>query len=67
MRRVYRRKRPLEYLLPFLIFVGLGVIVVLGFQLWNSLQGVKGDVFFYTAGGRAKMLPDGMKEWGERI
>jgi hypothetical protein len=63
MRRVYRRKRPFEYLLPFLIFVGVGVIGVLGFQLWNSLQGAKGDVYFYIAAGKAKMLEYGVKEW----
>ena len=63
MRRVYRRKSPLEYLLPFLIFVGLGVIAVLGFQLWNNLQAARGDVYFYSVGGRARMLPYGMKEW----
>ncbi len=63
MRRVYRRKRPFEYLLPFLIFVGIGVIVVLGFQLWNNLQGVKGDVYFYVASGKAKMLQYGLTEW----
>jgi len=63
MRRVYRRKRPLEYLLPFLIFVGVGVVVVLGFQLWNNLQGAKGDVYFHIAAGRAKILEYGIKEW----
>lgn len=63
MRRVYRRKRPFEYLLPFLIFVGVGVIGVLGFQLWNNLQGAKGDVYFYIAAGKAKMLEYGMQEW----
>lgn len=63
MRRVYRRKRPLEYLTPFLIFVGIGVIGVLGFQLWNSLQGAKGDVYFYVASGKAKLLQYGTKEW----
>ena len=63
MRRVYRRKRPFEYLLPFLIFVGVGVIGVLGFQLWNNLQGAKGDVYFYIASGKAKMLQYGLNEW----
>jgi len=63
MRRVYRRKRPLQYLVPFLIFVGIGVIAVLGFQLWNNLQGAKGDVYFYIADGKAKMLQYGLTEW----
>lgn len=63
MRRVYRRKRPFEYLLPFLVLVGVGVIGVLGFQLWNNLQGAKGDVYFYVAQGKAKLLQYGMKEW----
>lgn len=63
MRRVYRRKRPFEYLLPFLIFVGVGVIGVLGFQLWSNLQAARGDVYFYVAQGKAKMLQYGTKEW----
>jgi len=63
MRRVYRRKRPIEYILPFLVLVGLGVIGVLGYQLWNNLQGAKGDVFFYVAAGKAKILQYGLTDW----
>ena len=63
MRRIYRRKRPLDYLLPFLIFVGLGVIGVLGYQLWINIQGAGGDVYFYIATGKAKILQYGTQEW----
>lgn len=64
MRRVQRRKKPLDYLLPFLILVSVGVIIVLGAQLvvnWGK-QG-KGDVFFYVAEGKAKILPFGNTDW----
>lgn len=64
MRRVQRRKKPLDYLLPFLILISLGVIIVLGFQLimnWGK-QG-EGDVYFYIAEGKAKVLPYGNTDW----
>ena len=63
MRRV-RRKSSVDYLLPFLMIVGLGIIVVLGFQLFSSFQkGQQGDVYFYVAQGSAKVLPYGETEW----
>lgn len=62
MRRI-RRKRSFDYVLPFLILVGLGVIVVLAFQLWSNLKGASGDVYFYLASGKAKLLPYGTAEW----
>ncbi len=64
MRRIPRRKRPLDYLLPFLILISVGVIAVLGFQLFMNYgkQG-KADVFFYVAEGKAKVLPYGNTDW----
>lgn len=64
MRRIQRRKRPLDYLLPFLIFISIGVIAVLGFQLFMNFgkQG-KADVYFYVAEGKAKLLPYGNTDW----
>ncbi len=62
MRRTYRKKS-VGYLLPFLIFVGFGVISVLAFQLWSNLQNSYGDVFFYIVSGRARILPYGVSEW----
>ncbi len=64
MRRIQRRKRPLDYLLPFLIFISIGVIAVLGFQLFMNFgkQG-KTDVYFYVAEGKAKLLPYGNTDW----
>jgi len=64
MRRIQRRKKPVDYLLPFLVLISLGVIAVLGFQLWSSFskQG-KADAYFYVVEGRAKMLPFASAEW----
>ncbi len=64
MRRIPRRKKPLDYLLPFLILISVGVIAVLGFQLFMNYgkQG-KADVFFYVAEGKAKVLPYGNTDW----
>ena len=63
MRRV-NRKRPIDYILPFLVILGLGVIGILGFQLWKNFekQG-KADVYFYVAEGKAKVLPYGQATW----
>jgi len=63
MRRV-NRKRPIDFILPFLVILGLGVIAILGFQLWQNFekQG-KADVYFYLAEGKAKVLPFGHTEW----
>ncbi len=63
MRRI-TRKRPVDYILPFLVILGLGVIVVLGFQVWKNFdkQG-KADVYFYIAGGKARVLPFGEATW----
>lgn len=64
MRRIPRRKSLLDYLLPFLILISVGVIAVLGFQLFMNYgkQG-KADVFFYVAEGKAKILPYGNTDW----
>lgn len=62
MRRVHR-KRPLDYLLPFLLIVGVGVIGVLGFQVWFNMQAHTGDVYFYEVIGKAKILQYGTTEW----
>jgi len=63
MRRFRRRRNP-QYLLPFLVLVGVGVVGVLGFQLWNLFFSVsKGNAYLYVIEGRAKALPFGQKEW----
>lgn len=63
MRRVYR-KRPIDYILPFLIILGIGVVSVLGFQVWSAFekQG-KADAYFYVAEGKARLLPYGQSSW----
>lgn len=62
------RKRPIDYILPFLIMICTGVIVVLGYQLWNTIQGSEeeNDIYVYIAQGNAKILPWGAGEW-ERV
>ncbi len=60
-----QRKRPIDYILPFLIMICAGIIVVLGYQLYTSLdQGdEEGDIYMYLAKGSAKILPWGAGEW----
>ncbi|MFC1749036.1 FecR domain-containing protein [Pseudomonadota bacterium] len=59
-----RRKSPVDYLLPFLMILGLGIVIVLGLQLWSSWGKVgQGDIHFYIVEGSAKVLPDGQAEW----
>lgn len=54
----------MDYILPFLVLVSIGVIGVLGFQLWSNWdQQGKGDVYFYVAEGKAKLLPYGQTDW----
>lgn len=64
MRRVHRRKRPIDYILPFLVLLSIGVIGVMALQVWQSWnkQG-EADVYFYVAEGRAKVLPYGQTDW----
>lgn len=64
MRRVQRRKKPVDYLLPFLVLISVGVIGVLGFQLWSNwnAQG-KADAYFYVVEGKAKVLPFAQTDW----
>lgn len=64
MRRVHRRKRPIDYILPFLVLLSIGVIGVMALQVWQSWnkQG-EADVFFYIAEGKAKVLPYGQTDW----
>src|SRR4030065_1915146 len=59
------RKRPIDYILPFLIIICAGVIVVLGYQLWSCLNtdSNEKDIFMYTAQGSSKILPWGSGEW----
>ncbi len=59
----FQRKRPSDYLLPFFVIVSIGVIGVLGFRLLGSLQAKYGDVYFYVASGKAKVLNYGTSEW----
>ncbi len=63
MRKI-NRKSPLDFILPFLILVSIGVIGVLGYQLWQNytVQG-KANVYFYIVEGKAKLLPYGKSEW----
>jgi hypothetical protein len=65
MRRV-RRKSPIDYLLPFLMILGLGIIIVLVLQLWSSWgKAGQGDIYFYVVEGQAKILPYGKAEWDQ--
>ncbi|MBN1494520.1 FecR domain-containing protein [Candidatus Peregrinibacteria bacterium] len=59
------RKRPIDYILPFLIIICTGVIVVLGYQLWTSLNtdNNEKDIYMYVAQGSSKILPWGAGEW----
>lgn len=59
------RKRPIDYILPFLIMICAGVIVVLAFQLYQSLNQTEDDknIFMYMAKGNAKVLQWGSGEW----
>lgn len=65
MRRV-RRKSPIDYLLPFLMILGLGIIIILALQLWSSWgKAGQGDIYFYVVEGQAKILPYGEAEWNQ--
>lgn len=59
------RKRPIDYILPFLIMISAGVIVVLSLQLWGALQSSEDEnnIYMYLAQGNAKILPWGAGEW----
>lgn len=59
------RKRPIDYILPFLIMICAGVIVVLAYQLWSTLKmsEEENDIYMYLAQGNAKILPWGAGEW----
>lgn len=59
------RKRPIDYILPFLIMICAGVIVVLAFQLFTSLDQAEDDrdVYMFLAKGNVKILPWGSGEW----
>lgn len=64
MRRIQRRKSPIDYFFPFLILVSIGIIVVMSLQLWSTWSsGTKADVYFYVADGKAKLLPYGQTDW----
>lgn len=50
--------------MPFLVLVGLGIVGVLGFQLWSSFQKQgQADAHFYIVQGKAKYLLYGQKNW----
>jgi len=59
------RKRPIDYILPFLIMICAGIIVVLAFQLYQSLNQTEDDkdIYMYLAKGNAKVLQWGSGEW----
>lgn len=64
MRRVQRRKKPVDYLLPFLVLISIGVIGILGFQLWSTWDAQsRADAYFYVAEGKAKVLPFAQTDW----
>ncbi|MBD3270799.1 hypothetical protein GF376_04700 [Candidatus Peregrinibacteria bacterium] len=64
MNRIYRRRRRTNYLLPFLVLVSIGVLIILGFQIFGMIFSVsKGDAIYYVAEGRSKLLPFGYTEW----
>lgn len=66
MRRVVRRKGPIDYVLPFLMLVGLGIIMILGYQIWSNFDKQnKSDVYFYVPQGKARILPYGLTAWDE--
>lgn len=60
-----RRRRPIDFILPFLIFIAGGVIVVLGFNLYHVLTERSEDssAMLYIAEGNATMKLWGEKEW----
>lgn len=66
MRRI-RRQQPktlLDYVLPFLLLVSIGIIGVIGFQVWSQWnQQGKADAYFYVAEGNAKILQYGETDW----
>ncbi len=59
------RKRPIDFILPFLIMICAGVIVVLAFQLYQSMNKTEdgNDIYLYMAKGNAKVLQWGSGEW----
>lgn len=63
MRKI-NRKGPLDFILPFLILLSVGVIGILGYQVWQNYekQG-KSDAYFYVVEGKGKVLPFGKAEW----
>lgn len=64
--RMRRKKRPLDYLLPFLVLASVVIIGVLGFQMVASWgKDKKGDVYFYTVEGNSRILPYSQKDWDD--
>lgn len=66
----YRRGRTVDFVLPFLILVCLGVILVLIFQLyftWKEENEVtlRNQVFLYYDDGRASLFPWGAEQWSK--
>ncbi len=59
------KKRFIDYILPFLIFVSLGIIIVLSVQLWRTLnpQNLSSEAYLYIDQGKAQILPWGIDQW----
>jgi len=60
-----QQRRAFDFLLPFLIFISLGVIIILGIQLWQTIQPqkLKSEAYLYIANGRTQILPWGLDQW----
>lgn len=60
-----QRKRTIDYILPFLIFICFGLIVVLGIQLYQNVNGPtpNNEAQLYIAEGKTKLLPWGVDKW----
>ncbi len=62
--RKFNRKSPLDFILPFLILLSVGVVGILGYQIWQNWdKSGKADAYFYVVEGKAKVLPFGKAEW----
>lgn len=62
--RIHRR-RPLDFILPFLIIICVGVVAVLAVQLYFTLtdKPMEDKINVYVASGSARFLPWGMSNW----
>lgn len=62
--RVHRRKA-LDFILPFLIIICIGVAAILAFQLYFTLtdEPAENKIDVYIASGSARFLPWGIAKW----